>query len=90
MTNNFLSRVFVCVYPVFIWNDIAKKYGKSGEFREKIRRGGLAMQGSSSIEGGGSNLMHTIVHFRSSSVRIFSFLIFLVEGQRVHWEGTSY
>lgn len=52
MTNNFLSRVFVCVYPVFIWSDIAKKYGKSGEFREKIRRGGLAMQGSSSIEGG--------------------------------------
>lgn len=35
MTNNFLSRVFVSVYPVFIWSDIAKQYGKSGEFREK-------------------------------------------------------
>ena len=53
MKNNFLSRVFVCVYPVFIWSDIAKKYGKSGEFREKKRRGGLAIQGSLSIEGGG-------------------------------------
>lgn len=52
MKNNFLSRVFVCVYPVFIWSDIAKKYGKSGEFREKKRRGGLAIQGSLSIEGG--------------------------------------
>ena len=78
MKNNFLSRVFVCVYPVFIWSDIAKKYGKSGEFREKKKKGWVGHTGVFINRRGGSNLMHTMVHFRSSSVRIFSFLIFLV------------